>query len=340
MRVFVTGGAGFIGRVLVRMLVQAGHQVVSLDSLRFTEADRKDPKLFPQGSVDWIWGDTRNLELLTSLIPGCDAVIHLAAPSSMIMHLENDVEACEFTLMGFKKVMETARVAGIRHVVWASTSAVYEGNSFPYREDMPLDPPDSKAGCKKFCEEEARRYFQRFGMNFVAMRPFSVYGMGEHTKRGYANTTSLFCWAMMGGEQPIVWGDGTQTRDYIYVEDVARAFLMALEALVAGKIKGTEEFNLGTGVETTFNDVIRIIGEELGIKPQPRYVERPRRVDIYAERLLADTAKIERVLAFKPVVDVREGVSRVIAATQALPQEVQQKLVRQQYYCFGLDDKK
>ena len=119
-------------------------------------------------------------------VVGKDAVIHLAAPSSFLMHEEDDLEACNFTMMGFKTVMEAMRACGVRRIAWASTSAVYEGNSVPYYEEMTLEPPDSKAGCKHWCEMEARRYADRYGFVSVALRPFSVYGVGEHTKGGYA----------------------------------------------------------------------------------------------------------------------------------------------------------
>jgi nucleoside-diphosphate-sugar epimerase len=324
-RIFLTGGAGFIGRSLVRLLEAEGYAVTVLD---FAEPEQPEPA----NGTRWITGDTRDRDLVMRLMRGHDAVIHLAAPSSFLMHEEDDIRACSFTLVGFKTVMETARHLGIKNVIWASTSAVYERNPVPYHEDMPLNPPDSKAGCKLFCEQEARRYSERYGFRCIGMRPFSVYGTGEHTKLGYANVTSLFTWAMMAGHRPVIWGDGSQTRDFIFVDDAARAFLLALQSDAP-----TQELNVGTGVETSFNDVVKIIAEELGTQVSPIYVDVP--IAIYAHRLLADMERVKKVLGFQPPVSLREGIKRIIAATAALPAEVRSRLglENQQHYYKTLE---
>ncbi len=306
-QIFLTGGAGFIGRCLVKMLADKGYHVTALDNFRFSNQHQ----LFEHRNVEWISGDTRDWNLVCSLVKGKDAVVHLAAPSSFLMHEENDLEACHFTLMGFKTVMEAVRRQGIPKVVWASTSAVYEGNEVPYHENMLLNPPDSKAGCKLFCEQEARRYSERYGITCIGMRPFSVYGIGEHTKGGYANVISLFSWAMLHHKQPILWGDGSQTRDYIFVEDTARAFVLALEKDIE-----TQELNVGYGKEHTFNEVVALINEELGMDLAPKYVPVP--IKIYAHRLWADMSKTEKVLGLKPQISLREGIRRVIDFTRKL----------------------
>lgn len=328
--VLVTGGAGFIGRSLVQQLADDGYGVMALDSFHFSNQSQ----LFDHPRVSWVEGDTRNYELVLGLVDAADHIIHLAAPSSFIMHEENDLQACTFTLIGFKTVMEAMRKSGKRKIVWASTSAVYEtwkGDSrVPFHEDLPIDPPDSKAGCKWWCEQEAKRYATRFGFTSIAFRPFSVYGKGEHTKGGYANVTSLFVWAMMAGYDPIVWEDGSQTRDFIYVDDAARAFKMAMED---DKLSGHVSLNLGFGVDYSFLDVVRIIGEELGVEPKPQFVPIP--IQIYAHLLLSDNSKLERELGFKPEIDLRSGIRRIIEATNALPDQVKEELnlkVQQHYF--------
>lgn len=321
--VLVTGAAGFIGRTIVRTLAEQGYTVRALDSFRFSNRGQ----VVTHPNVTWHDGDTRDWNLVRKLVEGQDAVIHLAAPSSFLMHEENDLEACSFTLMGFKTVMEAVRKAGIKKVVWASTSAVYEGHDVPYHEDMVLAPPDSKAGCKHFCEMEAQRYTDRFGITCIGMRPFSVYGEGEDTKRGYANVISLFTWAMLHGEQPVLWGDGNQTRDYIYVTDAANAFIRALELDIP-----TQLLNVGTGIEVTFNDVVTRIGRQLGMEVEPIYVPVP--IRIYAHRLLADMSRAESVLGIKPTVTVDEGIARVIAYARSLPDFG--SLAGDQHYWKGL----
>jgi UDP-glucose 4-epimerase len=329
MKVLVTGGAGFIGRSLVRQLAEASHEVVALDNFSFSN----EGQIESHPHVSWVHGDTRDFTQMQALVADSDVVAHLAAPSSFIMHEEDDLSACNFTMMGFKTVMEAMRKTGRKKIVWTSTSAVYEEwlkePRVPFREDMPIDPPDSKAGCKHWCELEAQRYVNRYGFTSIAFRPFSVYGVGEHTKLGYANVSSLFAWAMMAGHRPIIWGDGRQTRDFIFVDDVARALKMAVEK---EDLKSTV-LNLGYGVEHTFLDVVRIVAEELGVpEPEPIWVEVP--IQIYAHRLWADTEKIEKTLRFVPEVDLREGVRRIIAAARNLPPEAraQMQLDLQQHY--------
>lgn len=323
-KIFLTGGAGFIGRCLVRMLADKGYKVTALDNYRFSNQHQ----LFEHKNVEWVQGDTRNWELVSSLVKGKDAVIHLAAPSSFLMHEENDLEACNFTLMGFKTVMEAIKKHGIPKIVWASTSAVYERNEVPYIESMILNPPDSKAGCKLFCEQEARRYSERYGVTCIGMRPFSVYGVGEHTKGGYANVISLFSWAMLRNERPVLWGDGSQTRDYIFVEDAARCFMLALEKDIE-----TQELNVGYGVENTFNEVVEIINQETGKNLSPIYVPVP--IKIYAHRLWADMARAKKVLGFEPQISLREGIKRVLDFTRQLKDSEQ--LTHMQHYYLNLE---
>lgn len=324
--VLVTGAAGFIGRSLVKQLVEDGYKVVALDNFRFSNQSQ----ISNHPSIEWVVGDTRDWDLVSSLVARTDGVIHLAAPSSFIMHEENDLEASGFTMMGFKTIMEALRKHNKKKIVWASTSAVYEvwnqPPRVPFHEGLELNPPDSKAGCKHWCELEAERYSNRYGITSIAFRPFSVYGVGEHTKLGYANVTSLFTWAMMAGRQPVVWGDGSQTRDFIFVDDAARAFKMALER----DDIPTTAMNLGFGKEHSFLDVIDIVGKKLGMTPQPSFIKVP--IQIYAERLLAHTDHTAKTLGFTPSITLEEGIDRIIEATNALPAEVRKQLEEQQMY--------
>jgi len=329
-KVLVTGGAGFIGRSVVDLL-KPKYSVTVLDNFSFSN----ESQLIEHKNVKKINGDTRDWNLVCELIEKTDHIIHLAAPSSFLMHEENDLQACNFTMIGFKTIMEAMRKFNKRKIVWASTSAVYEEWNkeprVPFREDMEISPPDSKAGCKHWCELEAERYSRRYGITSIAFRPYSVYGEGEHTKKGYANVTSLFTWALMGGNRPVVWGDGMQTRDFIYVTDVARAFVMAMESDLP-----TDVFNLGFGKEHTFNDVINISSELLGFKADPIYVDIP--IQIYAHRLWADTNKIEKLLKFKPEISLEMGIEKIINATNNLPKDlvINLRLFDQQMYFEGL----
>lgn len=333
--VLVTGGGGFIGRSVVRQLIERGYRVLALDNFVFSNQDQIEP----HPNVEWVTGDTRDYDLVSDLAKKADRVIHLAAASSFLMHKNlrgdekserRDLEACSLVMMGFKTLMEAALRYGHKKIVWASTSAVYEEwgkwPRVPFHEGLALDPPDSKAGCKHWCELEARRYSNRHGITSIALRPFSVYGVGEHTKRGYANITSLFTWTMMAGNRPIVWRDGEQTRDFIYVDDCALAFILAMERDLL-----TTEINVGFGRDYSFVQTVRVIAEELGIPvPEVDWVDVP--IDIYAQRLLADMGKAKELLGFYPKVTLREGIRHIIAATKALPAGLQEELALDQNF--------
>jgi nucleoside-diphosphate-sugar epimerase len=327
-QILVTGGWGFIGRSLVRQLVQLGHETTVLDNFRIG-----GPRHIPQdiaGSVNWIQGDCRDRGLVSDLIAGKDAVVHLAAPSSFLMYEEDPVEGTVITIEGFLNVLEGVRQHGVSDLVYASTSAVYEGNPLPYHEEMSLDPPDLKALSKKVNEEMATQYARRYGIRAIGLRPFSVYGPDEFSKGGYANIISLFAWAMVAGKAPVVWGTGDQTRDFIYVEDAARAFIAAMESDVDSGV-----FNLGTGIETSFNEVITLINRFLGAELEPEYVSVP--ISIYAYRLWADTIRTEKVLSFKASTSVEEGVRRLVEHAQEQLEDGE-KLAEMQMYFEQLPD--
>ncbi len=146
-------------------------------------------------------------------------MVHLAAGASFLMYEEAPLQQTSGTIDGFHTLLEALRVNDVETLVYASTSAVYEGNDLPYNEGMALSPPDLKAFAKKVNEEMAALYARRYPLRPVRLRPFSVYGEDEMSKGKYANVVSLFTWAVCGGRRPLVWGDGTQTRDFIHVSD-------------------------------------------------------------------------------------------------------------------------
>jgi len=138
----------------------------------------------------------------------------------------------------------------------------------------------------------------------------SVYGVGEYTKKGYANVISLFVWAMLNGERPIVWGDGTQRRDFIYVDDCADLVLRALEFNWSKQNSNFEVFNVGTGKSTSFNDITRLVNERLNANLKPIYVAVP--IALYATEVLGDMSKANRMLGWGARVDIQEGISKVV----------------------------
>jgi nucleoside-diphosphate-sugar epimerase len=302
-RVLVTGATGLIGRRVVTQLVSIGWQVTGLD--RSIDSRLSTIPESVRREVRWIEGDSRDREKFETAAKGVDAIAHLAAGASFLMYEEAPTEHTAGTICGFHNALETAVRHGIGRIVYASTSAVYEGNPVPYHESMALRPPDLKAFSKKVNEEMADIYADRYQIRPVGLRPFSVYGEDEMSKGKYANIISLFTWAMLGGQRPIVWGDGSQTRDFIHVSDAARAFVLAIESDSDARC-----LNVGTGTETSFGRVVELLGEKLGIDPMPIHVATP--ISIYAQRLLADMSTTERVLGFVPQVTVEAGLDLVL----------------------------
>lgn len=306
MNILVTGGAGFIGRQLVKRLIKEGHRVRIFDNLSLgSHAYILDQVR----GAEIVKADTRNYSYVKKSLKNINLVYHLATPSSFLMYEKNPIESTLITLHGFLNILEGMKTVGVRKIIYTSTSAVYEGNPLPYREDMILSPPDTKALSKKFTEEIARGYSQRYDMETIGIRPFSVYGPGEETKRGYANIISLFIWAMAKGKRPIVWGNGNQTRDFIYVGDIVEALMRAKEKAI-----GCDVFNVGTGKETSFNRVIRIINTYLRTNLKPLYVSIP--VGIYAHRLLADVTRQENELGFQAGISIEEGIAKTIESSK------------------------
>jgi UDP-glucose 4-epimerase len=310
MKILLTGATGVIGQYVIRELLEQGYEVIGLDRRISDRLDRLPPAI--RDDVLWVECDTRDHERLKGAVRSAGAVIHLAAGASFLMYEEFPLEHTMATIAGFHGILEAAaKTSNVSKIVFASTSAVYEGNSVPYREGMMLKPPDLKAFSKKVNEEMAEVYRQRYHLDLIALRPFSVYGDDESSKGRYANVASLFSWAMHAGHDPIIWGSGQQTRDFIHASDVARAFVLALRSDTRQPC-----LNVGTGIETSFLELIQLIGSKLGITPTPVHVPAP--VAIYAERLLADTTMCEEQIGFQPKVNLSAGVDRVLEKVEVL----------------------
>jgi UDP-glucose 4-epimerase len=241
------------------------------------------------------------------------------------MYKETPRESTINTVECMLNILEAMKKHKTKKLVHASTSAVYEGQPVPYHEDMILVPPDLKALSKKFNEEMAQLYSTTYGITAIHMRPFSVYGEGEIWKKGYANVISLFAWAMVSGKNPVVWGDGTQTRDFIHAEDAARVFKLALESDMP-----SQPLNVGTGIEISFNEVISQINKILGTDLKPVYVDVP--IDIYALRLWSNNERLEKTLGFKPEISVQQGIERVVKFAQKYIAEHPERANDQMYF--------
>ncbi|MFP3318273.1 MAG: NAD-dependent epimerase/dehydratase family protein [Thermoplasmata archaeon] len=292
----VTGGAGFIGSNLVHRLVEKGEEVIVVDSLHtgsknlISDLDVK----FYHMKVDEFY---RNGEWR-----GIDGIFHLGKPSSSPMYKENREKFLE-SINGTLAVLEIAKELGVK-LVTASSSSLYNGLDPPHREDMIIKPTDFYTEARLMEERLAKVYQDLYGLKWAAMRFFSVYGPREEYKKNYANLISQFIWSYMKNEPPLIYGDGSQKRDFIFVNDVVNALLLAMEKEVNGI------FNVGTGKSYSLNDVISIIKKKMGKEINPRYIENP--VKNYVMVTLADTSKSRKILGFEAKENIEEGIQKTL----------------------------
>jgi len=293
--VVVTGGCGFIGSNLVESLVKEGYSVVVFDSLHtgsLKNIEGLDVEFFNEP-----------YSKLPELVPEAEVVFHLGIPSSSPMYKRNP-ELVGEAVNDAVRILEYAKAVGCK-VIYASSSSIYNGNEVPYREDMPIYVKDFYTECRYAIERLARLYNVLFGVKSVGLRFFSIYGPKEEHKKQYANIVSQFLWAMQKDEPPIIFGDGTQTRDFTHVYDVVEALILAWK-----KEFECEIFNVGTGVAHSFNEVIDLINKLLGKHIKPIY--RPNPIKNYVYHTLADTTKAERMLGFKAKISLEEGLRSLI----------------------------
>ena len=293
MRYVVTGGAGFIGSHLCEVLLSEGHEVVVIDDMSLGKIENV-PKgaraMIGRASMVRAWGVR------------CDGVFHLGMPSSSPMYRRNPRLVGE-TINDAVSVFDYACRKGIKVVV-ASTSSIYNGNKLPWREDMPIHVTDFYTECRYAIERLARLYHDMYGLRVVVLRLFSVYGPREEHKGEYANVVSQMMWSALRGEPFVVYGDGTQSRDFIYVSDATEAFVKAMESDVDFGV-----FNVGFGKNYTFNEVAKMVANALG--KEVELVYKPNPIKNYVHHTLADTRRAEEVLGFKARVPLMEGVERL-----------------------------
>ncbi|MHC1686752.1 MAG: NAD-dependent epimerase/dehydratase family protein [Methanothrix sp.] len=296
MSTLVTGGAGFIGSNLVEELLAAGEDVVVLDNMHTGSP----------GNLDGLKGSLKVIRASCNDLPGMDLcperIYHLGIPSSSPMYKKNPYLVGE-ALNGFTAVFELARKSGAR-VVYASSSSLYNGLQPPHREDMTIQVADYYTEARLAMERMAELYRILFDVNSAGMRFFSVYGPKEEAKKQYANMVSQFLWEMREGKTPLIFGDGSQTRDFTYVKDVVRALRLAMKSDYHGIL------NVGTGKAYSFNDVIEILNKDMGLAVRPKHIENP--IKNYVPHTLSDTAKAENVLGFKARYSLVDGVKELL----------------------------
>jgi UDP-glucose 4-epimerase len=301
MRYLVTGGAGFIGSNTVDELVRRGHSVVVLDDL---SAGKEGNLLQVAGKFEFIRGSVTDLETVRKACRGVDYVLHLAARTSVPRSVKDPLETNRINVDGTLNVLVAARDAKVRRFVFAASSSAYgETPSLPKREDM-TPAPISPYGVSKLVGEIYAQVFGRvYGLENVSLRYFNIFGPRQDPGSPYSGVLSRFITALLDGAPPVVYGDGKQSRDFTYVENVVHTNLLACEAANAsGKV-----FNIGTGGRVTLNQTLKLLEKISGKTVQARY-DPPRQGDILHSQ--ADIELTRKMLGYTPRVSFEEGLRR------------------------------
>lgn len=300
----VTGGAGFIGSNVVEHLVRQGRRVRVLDN--FLTGKRENLQGVT-GKIDLVEGDLRDLPTVRRVCEGVQYVIHIGALPSVPRSVEDPVLSHEINVTGTLNVLVAARDAKSRRVVFSSSSSVYgDTPTLPKREEMMPAPLSPYAAHKLTGEHYCRIFWQLYGLETVALRYFNVFGPRQDPQSAYAAVIPRFITAILRGESPTVFGDGTQSRDFTHVQNVIEA---NLAACVAPKEAVGEAYNVAGGDRISLLELIAtingILGKRIAAKFEPR-----RAGDVLHSQ--ADIAKAIRLLAWKPSVTFRQGIERAV----------------------------
>ena len=311
----VTGGAGFIGSHLVEELLRRGQRVrvvdnfatgkpVNIDAAVAASGQQSDAG---QGSPDVITGDLADLEVARRAVDGIEYVLHQAAIPSVPRSVKDPITSNRANIDATLNVLVAARAAGVKRVVFAGSSSAYgDTPTLPKREDMPTNPLSPYA-LQKFVGEQYLQLFTKlYGLETVTIRYFNVFGPRQDPGSAYSGVISRFLLALTSGDQPVIYGDGEQTRDFTYVGNVVDGVLRAVEAPHASG----EVINVANGGRISLNALLSALQKLTGSTTRARY-EEARAGDVRDSQ--ADIAKAERLLGYRPTVGLEEGLERTLA---------------------------
>jgi len=299
----VTGGAGFIGSALVRGLLKEEKHVRVIDNLSTGNLSNLEDIL---DRIEFMERDIRDLDAVQEACKGITYVFHQAAIPSVPRSIENPIEFNQSNVDGTLNVLVAARDKGVKRVIYAGSSSVYGDTPvLPKKEDMKPNPLSPYALTKLAGEYYCKVFSEVYGLETVTTRYFNVFGLRQNPESPYAAVIPKFIDAFLKGERPLVFGDGEQTRDFTFVDNVVYANLLCSRAK---RTKG-EVINVATSSRVSLNELIKIIKEITGKKIDPVYKD-PRKGDI--KHSLADISKAEKMIGYRPLVDLREGLLKTV----------------------------
>lgn len=305
MHALVTGGAGFIGSNLVKLLRAEGHTVTVLDNL--TSGYRKNLDAYPE--VRLVEGDIRDANAILSAIEGAEVVFHLAASVGNKRSLDDPITDAEINLIGTLRTLEAVRHAGVRKIVFSSSAGIFgELRTLPISEEHPIHPDSPYGASKLAAEKVCLAYARLYGFEAVCLRYFNVFGVNQRFD-AYGNVIPIFAHQMIKGKPVTIFGDGEQTRDFVNVKDVARANLLAA---TSRGVSGA--FNIGSGTAITINQLVALMQEHGRMKATISHGPM-RSGDV--RHSLADLSAARQQLGFQPAVDLSTGLSEYLKWAQS-----------------------
>jgi UDP-glucose 4-epimerase len=300
-KILVTGGAGFIGSNFANMMAEKGHDVTVIDNLSLGVMSNLNDK------VKFVEGDVNKEDDLNRAGNDFEYILHLAASSSAPMFVENMYWAYQNNVAGHIRVMQFAKKIGVKKMLFASTSSIYGNNPTPLTEDQEVVPPNHYS-VTKFAQENASRVYSKAeGLEIIGFRFMSIYGLNENHKKTFANLVSQFIWGMAKDEQPILYGDGTQERDFTNVRDVCQGIE---KAMMIDKKYGFTVFNIGTHTAINLLDLVAMINKVMGKNIEPKLIPNPVK-EGYVKSQLADITKISTELGYSPTVELEDGIKEI-----------------------------
>ena len=303
-RYLVTGAAGFIGRSIAAALLARGEQVRGIDNF----LTGKRANLAGLEAMEFLEGDLTDPAACARACAGVEVVFHEAALASVPRSVADPVSTNANCTDATLNLLVAARDAGVRRVVYAGSSSAYgDTPTLPKHEGMAANPISPYAVAKLAGEHYMRVFHRVYGLETVALRYFNVFGPYQDPASHYSGVLAVFCRKMLAGEQPTIYGDGEQSRDFTFIENVVRGNLLAAAA-PAEKVAG-QMMNVATGARITLNQTFELLCELTGYRGKPAYAE-PRAGDLRDS--LADIERARELLGYEPAVDFREGLRRTV----------------------------
>jgi len=300
-KVLVTGVSGFIGSNLTRELLKNNAEIYSIDNFSYIDGDMAKSKLTFLKDIHLIEGDVSTEEAWKQVPEDIDYIFHFAAPSSITLFNRDPKKCFNETYYGLYNALEFAKNnKNVKKVIYPSTGSLYAGNLPPHREDIKPEPRNSYAAAKVACEGLASSYADF--VPIIGLRIFAGYGPGEEWKKDFGSVLYLFIKDSLDGKAPIIFGNGNQTRDFVYIDDLIKVIMKSAEINYTGVV------NVGRGVPVSFNNILEIIGKSLGKEIKPQFIAKEKN---YVENLKADTSLMKKLFDIEPI-SVEQAIPKFI----------------------------